>query len=48
MGTIYLFLSAIIFVIAITKIYIPFEENKMNECFGNDYLEYKKRVRMWL
>ncbi len=28
--------------------FIPFEEEKMEKSFGQNYLEYKKRVRRWL
>jgi protein-S-isoprenylcysteine O-methyltransferase Ste14 len=28
--------------------YIPFEEQKMEETFGTDYLAYKNRTRRWL
>ena len=27
--------------------YIPFEENKMETEFGQDYLDYKRKVRRW-
>lgn len=28
--------------------FIPFEEVKMENTFGKEYLEYKRRVRRWL
>lgn len=29
-------------------LFIPFEERKMQRQFGDEYLDYKKRVRRWL
>lgn len=37
----------VFFVIANTW-YIPFEERKMEETFGADYLAYKARTRRWI
>jgi protein-S-isoprenylcysteine O-methyltransferase Ste14 len=28
--------------------FIPYEEEKMEATFGEEYLEYKRRVRRWL
>lgn len=36
------------FCIILDRWYIKFEEDKMLSVFGDDYIEYKKRVRRWL
>jgi protein-S-isoprenylcysteine O-methyltransferase Ste14 len=36
-----------IFVI-LDRMFIPYEEEKMQHTFGGEYLEYKQRVRRWL
>lgn len=38
----------VIFVIIINSLIIPDEENILEKKFGEEYLEYKKRVRRWL
>jgi len=42
------FLSPILFVIAMEKIFIPIEEKNMKKKFGKKYIDYKKRVRKWI
>lgn len=32
----------------IDRIFIPYEEEKMERQFGKEYLDYKKRVRRWI
>lgn len=36
-----------IFLIIIRILFIPYEEEKMHDTFGDDYLNYKKKVRRW-
>jgi len=47
-GTLITFLSPITFFILMESIFIPFEEKNLEEAFGKEYLDYKKRVRRWL
>jgi len=37
----------VIFVIIMNSLIIPGEENTLEKKFGEEYLEYKKRVRRW-
>ena len=37
----------LIFLCAANAIYIPYEEARCAEVFGEDYLDYKARVRRW-
>ncbi len=36
-----------LFYLIINRIFIPFEERKMEETFGEEYLEYKSKVKRW-
>lgn len=36
------------FILAIHLIFIPKEEKLMHEAFGNEYLEYKSKVKRWI
>ena len=36
------------FILAIHLIFIPKEEKLMHEAFGNQYLEYKGKVKRWI
>ena len=47
-GTLPMFLAPVAFVWIIDSIFIPYEERKMERLFGQEYLDYKKRVRRWL
>ncbi|WP_024955082.1 methyltransferase family protein [Sulfurospirillum arcachonense] len=42
------FISPILFFLVIHWMFIPYEEEKMEEEMGEVYLEYKKKVRPWL
>ncbi len=42
------FISPVIFFLFINFMFIPFEENKMKNEIGQEYLEYKNRVRRWV
>lgn len=47
-GTLSPFVAPILFVPVINKMIISVEERMLERAFGDDYLEYKKRVRRWL
>ena len=47
-GNLISLLSPIIFFIAMNLVYIPFEEKLMENLFGKQYLDYKKKVGRWL
>jgi len=42
------FIILIMFFLIMDKMFIPFEEEKMEKTFGKKYLEYKKKVRRWI
>jgi protein-S-isoprenylcysteine O-methyltransferase Ste14 len=48
LGTLPMFVSAILFFALMNFIYIPFEEEKMRRQFTDAFDAYKKRVRRWL
>ena len=43
-----MFLAPVTFLLIIDRTFIPYEEKKMEDLFGQTYLEYKHRVRRWL
>jgi protein-S-isoprenylcysteine O-methyltransferase Ste14 len=47
-GSIVMLLAPVGFVIAIDRLVIPGEEAAMERAFGQQYLEYKERVRRWI
>ena len=47
-GTPVLFLAPAAFFLTVRAQFIPYEEKKMEETFGADYNEYKRRVRRWI
>lgn len=47
-GTLPMLLAPAAFLWIIKTIFIPYEERKMERFFGQEYLDYKKRVRRWL
>lgn len=47
-GSIPFYLISVIYFIIINHVFCPYEEKKLVTTFGNDYLEYKNRVRRWL
>lgn len=47
-GTFPMFLAPVSFLLIINRIFIPYEERKMEDLFGQTYLDYKRRVRRWL
>lgn len=48
LGSMTSFAGAILFVIAIAVYFIPDEEKTMREAFGEDYNNYKAKVRRWI
>ena len=48
LGNLICLISPIIFLIIISLIFIPYEEKKMQDTFGQEYLDYKNSVRRWL
>lgn len=48
LGTLSAFLAPVAFFMAINQVFIPYEEEDMEATFGEDYLNYKKRVRRWI
>ncbi|MHA2224166.1 MAG: methyltransferase family protein [Candidatus Hodarchaeales archaeon] len=48
LGSLILFILPVFCFIVFQGIFIPWEEKKLEETFGKDYLEFKMRVRRWL
>lgn len=48
MGTLASFAAAVVFFLFVNFISIPYEEEKMERQFGDDYRAYKARVRRWI
>jgi len=46
-GTLPFYLVVLVYFIIINQVFCPFEENRMVETFGDDYLVYQKQVRRW-
>lgn len=38
----------VIFALIMDQIYVKYEEKKLEECFGDEYLRYKSSVRRWI
>ena len=47
-GNIIGFISPIFFFFIINLMFIPYEEEKMKTEFGQEYLDYKSKVRRWI
>lgn len=47
LGALSSLIIAFLFCITLDRWYVQFEEAKMEDTFGKDYLAYKKRVRRW-
>jgi protein-S-isoprenylcysteine O-methyltransferase Ste14 len=41
-------IGLLVFQIGINGFYIPMEERNMESAFGQQYLDYKKKVRRWI
>lgn len=48
LGSVTALIGPIIFIILMKIIFIPVEEKMMEQTFGQEYLDYKNRVRRWL
>lgn len=48
LGSLTPFVLIVIFIFVTNCWYIPFEEKKMQEQFGQEYENYKKEVRRWI
>ena len=48
LGSVPMAIATAAFFVTINNIYIPFEEDKMEKQFGEDFIEYRNNVRMWL
>lgn len=48
LGSVVAFLAPMAMLITLEAIFIPYEEETLEEIFGQKYSDYKKRVRRWL
>jgi len=48
LGSLIAFAFPIIFVMIMERRFIPLEEKNLEKKFGNQYIDYKKRVRRWI
>lgn len=48
LGNLVVFLTSIAMFVTFELLFIPHEEESLEEVFGKDYLEYKKKTRKWL
>ena len=48
LGSVIAFLIPLAWITTIEAIFIPTEERSMQDIFGNEYQEYRKKVRRWL
>jgi protein-S-isoprenylcysteine O-methyltransferase Ste14 len=48
MGTLVPFVCVVLFIVIIELLFIPDEERRLEEIFGGEYREYKRRVRRWM
>ena len=48
MGTLVPFLFTALFIVIIEVLFIPYEEQRLAEAFGGEYLEYRGQVRRWV
>jgi protein-S-isoprenylcysteine O-methyltransferase Ste14 len=48
LGNILAFISPILFFLVIDRVVIPIEDEKTAGDLGEEYMEYKKRVREWI
>ncbi|MBF0559343.1 MAG: isoprenylcysteine carboxylmethyltransferase family protein [Nitrospirae bacterium] len=47
-GTLPFYISATVFFAVLNIVFCPYEENKLAEAFGDEYMHYRTRVRRWL
>ena len=48
LGSLITFVFPIALLVILDRYYVPFEEKRLEETFGTQYLEYKQRVRRWI
>lgn len=48
LGSLIIFIFAIVMFVIMDRFYIPIEENNLANEFGRSYHEYKQRVRRWI
>ena len=48
MGTLLSLLFTALFIVIIDRVFIPFEEQMLEDLFGTRYREYRQRVRRWI
>lgn len=48
LGSLIAFAFPLIFVMIMERRFIPLEEKNLEKKFGNQYIDYKKRVRRWI
>ena len=48
LGSIVTFFSPFVFIVLMEILFIPMEEKSLENEFGQEYLNYKKRVRRWI
>ena len=48
LGSLITFAFPIIFIMIMEKLFIPLEEKNLKNKFGNQYVDYKRRVRRWI
>lgn len=48
LGSLITFVFPIALLMILDRHYIPFEEKRLEKTFGQEYLEYKQRVRRWI
>ncbi len=47
-GTLPFYLSAVAFFLIVNNVFCPYEENKLVNSFGTEYVRYLNRVRRWI
>jgi len=48
MGTLVSFVFPVLFIVIIELLFIPDEERRLEEIFGEEYREYMRKVRRWV
>ncbi|MBI4490561.1 MAG: isoprenylcysteine carboxylmethyltransferase family protein [Deltaproteobacteria bacterium] len=46
-GTLPFFLGVVIYFVILNRVFVPFEEQKLESTFGSEYLEYRRQIRRW-
>ncbi len=47
-GTLPFYLSTIGYFVILNLVFCPYEEDKLEKAFGDEYMKYRNRVRRWL